>query len=60
LTDRRVTISVGATLSRPGESAEKLIVRADKLTYKAKNDGRNRVVIENEDKTIQEEEFGIK
>jgi len=59
LSDKRITISVGATLSRPGESAEKLIVRADGLMYKAKNGGRNRVVIENADGTRQEEEFGI-
>jgi diguanylate cyclase (GGDEF)-like protein len=60
LTDRRITVSVGATLARPDESAEDLIVRADGLMYQAKAAGRNRLVMENADGTRQEAEFGIK
>lgn len=40
-----ITISIGATLSRPGESTDATIKRADKLLYKSKRDGRNRVTI---------------
>ena len=40
-----MTISVGVTIRRYPEDKdtdmEKLIIRADKLLYKAKNDGRN-------------------
>lgn len=36
-----VTLSVGATLSRPNDTAEKIYQRADDNLYKAKNGGRN-------------------
>lgn len=38
-----VTISVGAALARPGDSAESLVQRADKNLYAAKKEGRDRV-----------------
>jgi diguanylate cyclase (GGDEF)-like protein/PAS domain S-box-containing protein len=41
----RVTISVGATLVRNEDTLESLIYRADKLMYKSKADGRNRISI---------------
>jgi len=41
-----VTVSVGAAEYCPGEDAENLIARADAGLYKAKDAGRNRVVIE--------------
>jgi len=42
----RVTISIGAAILRPGDSAQLLIERADKCLYAAKRQGRNRVVCE--------------
>ncbi len=39
----RVTVSVGATMTVPGESAEALLDRADQLMYAGKAAGRNRV-----------------
>ncbi|MEV7973016.1 GGDEF domain-containing protein [Cellulomonas sp. NPDC089187] len=40
----QVTASVGVTMVRPGESPQAVIARADALMYRAKRDGRNRVV----------------
>jgi diguanylate cyclase (GGDEF)-like protein/PAS domain S-box-containing protein len=40
-----VTISIGATLVRPGDTLESLIYRADKLMYKSKANGRNCISI---------------
>jgi len=42
-TQIQVTISVGAAMTAPGESAESLLKRADKLLYTSKQSGRNRV-----------------
>jgi len=40
-----VTISIGlSTLERKGESVADVLKRADTALYRAKNDGRNRVV----------------
>ncbi len=39
----RVTVSVGATMAKPGESREQLVARADELMYHSKRSGRNRV-----------------
>lgn len=41
----RVTLSVGATMYRSGETFTQLIDRADRLLYQSKKDGRNRVTI---------------
>ena len=41
-----VTISIGATLARPDDSAETLLKRADQLMYQSKLSGRNRVTME--------------
>jgi diguanylate cyclase (GGDEF)-like protein/PAS domain S-box-containing protein len=41
-----LSLSVGATLSRPGESAEELFRRADGLMYQSKTAGRGRATIE--------------
>lgn len=38
-----VTVSIGATMSRPDDSAETIVNRADKLMYLSKSGGRNRV-----------------
>jgi diguanylate cyclase (GGDEF)-like protein len=45
---RRITLSssVGAALSRPGETAEEFIHRADELMYRSKNGGRGRATTE--------------
>ncbi len=39
----RVTVSVGATVGRVGESADEVIERADRLMYASKQGGRNQV-----------------
>ena len=39
-----VTVSVGATLVREGDTIETLLRRADALMYEGKEGGRNRVV----------------
>ena len=41
-----ITISVGVAEYRRGEKAEDLIQRADNALYRAKNQGRNQVVVE--------------
>ena len=43
--DLRVTVSIGGTVSRPGETAESIVKRADELMYCSKAKGRNRVTI---------------
>jgi diguanylate cyclase (GGDEF)-like protein/PAS domain S-box-containing protein len=40
-----VTVSVGATMARKGESSEELVARADALMYHSKRTGRNRVSV---------------
>lgn len=42
----RVTVSVGVAAASDGEGAEALIARADGALYRAKRDGRNRVVVD--------------
>lgn len=44
--DLRVTISLGATLLRPGDTRESLVARADALLYRSKTTGRNRYTLE--------------
>ncbi len=39
----RVTISLGATLARPGDTIDELLKRVDELMYRSKEEGRNRV-----------------
>ena len=41
-----VTVSIGVTAYRPGDSAVELYLRADKAMYEAKREGRNRVVLD--------------
>ncbi len=41
----RVTISLGATMAVADESPEQLLERADRLLYRSKTDGRNRVTL---------------
>lgn len=42
----RVTVSLGATRARKGDTLESIIARADACLYKAKNSGRNRWVLD--------------
>jgi diguanylate cyclase len=42
----RVTISIGAAVLHPNDTAASLIERADKCLYAAKRNGRNRVICE--------------
>lgn len=44
--DLRVTVSVGCAVARPGESQEELLKRADEALYRAKERGRDQVVID--------------
>ncbi|OGF51183.1 MAG: diguanylate cyclase [Candidatus Firestonebacteria bacterium RIFOXYA2_FULL_40_8] len=39
----RVTISTGATMAEKGDNSKSLIARADKLMYKSKVDGKDRI-----------------
>lgn len=43
---RPITVSFGIAAARPGDSAETLLARADAALYRAKEDGRNRVCVE--------------
>ncbi|MCB1325349.1 MAG: diguanylate cyclase [Leptospiraceae bacterium] len=43
-----ITLSLGVALARPGDDADSLYKRADELLYEAKNSGRNKVVMERE------------
>ncbi|MBW3550859.1 MAG: GGDEF domain-containing protein, partial [Proteobacteria bacterium] len=47
--DRPVTISIGATPLAAGESASSWLSRADSAMYLAKGEGRNRVVVVDND-----------
>ena len=40
-----VTVSIGGTIARPGETAAELLRRADALLYRSKERGRNRVTV---------------
>ncbi len=42
----KVTVSIGATLARPGDTIAELLKRADKLMYESKAAGRNRVTLD--------------
>jgi len=42
----RITISIGVTVFEPSDTKESLLKRVDNALYKAKDEGRNRVVLE--------------
>jgi diguanylate cyclase (GGDEF)-like protein/PAS domain S-box-containing protein len=44
----KVTVSIGGSLMRPGDSLESLLERADRLMYESKRLGRNRVSLDPE------------
>jgi diguanylate cyclase (GGDEF)-like protein/PAS domain S-box-containing protein len=44
----RVTLSVGATMARPDDSAETLVARADRMMYASKTAGGNRLTLDPE------------
>ena len=39
-----ITLSIGVSVFQPGESVESFFERADRALYRAKHEGRNRVV----------------
>ncbi len=41
-----VTVSIGASLVRPGDTPDTLVKRADQALYRSKRDGRNRFTLE--------------
>ncbi|MFB6356439.1 MAG: diguanylate cyclase [bacterium] len=43
--ERDVTISVGSTVSAPGDTIEDMVARADQALYEAKDNGRNLVEV---------------
>ncbi len=43
-TEAQVTISIGITMLQPEDDIDRLLKRADSALYRAKNEGRNRVV----------------
>lgn len=47
-TSINVTVSVGVAIWRAGESSEDILRRSDRALYRAKAEGRNRVVLEDE------------
>jgi diguanylate cyclase (GGDEF)-like protein len=49
-----VTISAGVVATRPDESFEQAVARADALLYRAKREGRNRVIGEQVDDGTQQ------
>src|SRR6202020_582436 len=51
---RRVTISVGGSMLKPGDDTDALIERADACLYAAKRNGRNRVVCEADPEYVTE------
>lgn len=42
----QITVSIGATMLRAGETSERAIQRADEMMYSSKKNGRNRVTID--------------
>jgi diguanylate cyclase (GGDEF)-like protein/PAS domain S-box-containing protein len=41
----RVTVSIGGTMTRPGDTVETLLARADESLYRSKSEGRDRTSI---------------
>jgi diguanylate cyclase len=50
----RVTLSLGAAVLHPNDTAQTLIDRADKCLYAAKHNGRNRVICETDPESGQQ------
>ncbi|MCU0724402.1 MAG: diguanylate cyclase [Planctomycetes bacterium] len=48
LGDVRVTVSIGALVPNPGQSLDETLAQADAALYRAKGEGRNRVVLSGE------------
>jgi diguanylate cyclase (GGDEF)-like protein/PAS domain S-box-containing protein len=50
----RVTVSIGATLARPDDTADTLTVRADRMMYVSKAAGGNRVTLDTQPEAVQD------
>ncbi|RMH80110.1 MAG: GGDEF domain-containing protein [Acidobacteria bacterium] len=48
----RITISLGATAYKKGDSIDSLIARADNALYMAKKEGKNRIVVFKEEPSV--------
>ncbi len=48
----RVTVSIGVAAAKPGDTPEMLMARADAALYRAKQMGRNKVVVDEEAPTL--------
>ena len=51
----RITVSIGVAEYLPGEPFEDALRRADNAMYRAKDNGRNRVEVYDEDKDVQKD-----
>jgi len=43
----KVTVSLGATMVKPGDDQESIVERADRFMYQSKSAGKNRVTVDN-------------
>lgn len=50
----RLTVSIGVSTLRPGDSREAWISRADKALYRSKRNGRNRVLCEDDERDVNQ------
>ena len=49
-----VTLSIGGTVARPGDSTQSILKRADLFLYRSKREGRNRVTVDGAEQAPEE------